>query len=1636
MVNSDGDSLISYFVHLTAQRKSHGLTLSADILNSSESKKFLDYGKHVLHDDYMKSIEFIKQVANERFDSDVEKRIEVCEKLEKILKSDHIYSSLIISYISQLLNDKDVAVVISAVDFLHRTVNVIIPNVLLPLSVKHSIVYTDLNIEQNWKNSLCTCTHQHVSDTQLDFEGCKCCSKGWWSSRLSVGLCLATNTTLRNLGEVIKCVARYVETYGKGGASKISWYEEHNEMPQSIHFSCLTECKDYNKETRDKIYTLESKNEAQYINLYRRCLKLSNSILQMCSLNLSGHRKVNESENKSSAITTSRTGWVYPINSGKVYSLEEFPIEILVNKDTFCILESIVNLLCKSMELVLTAANPLKEELGSLNLCLGFQCLGWLCFKRPQFLSRFFCSIKQSIGNITNFEKKSDEKLLALQYICQKELLRIFACPNLKYISLYTGEIVNLLRLLGRTEDFNLLRLEAYNIFNSFKSTNEDIRMELKKRVSNIGDDTKSPVSALFPPAEAQRSRSISSRYSYKRTRYNVNQGYYEILPQSVIEGVSWLFATKNYSNIVDTVLANFLNPKLPDDILVEVEQNCLGKKINLDTFMNLSNTPWTNRFSPLADNKLSIENKLLDKQYKLNSHIKESDCHEEDDQIVTFYECTITDSIEKMTMKSDTKYSNNTSVKDLYGMVVSPDSKWLKSKSTSIKAVIFAQIASSLLLSPLISLSAEGVYESVDPTNNSLASSLKYGQQIISAWELFFRRILDSGKEKFLPSFESYGSEVGLAWGLFSRRLNEGFISIKQKYNILIRLSMLHNKLENSFQWILIETIIFTLFSETNDLLLALVLVSDTSSHIQNKFDINKTGDALNVGNEYIFVFMDNLLKEEHNGERIQEVFGLPQIICIGLLWSYGIVWEYRVEILLNILFRFYSNKILNIAENNSLNFTLRKIDVSKNFINWKWLITGLYCEREESTNIVYGTQNISDNKISGNDRDAGDEFCYNQIFDLGLRVISSAIASSDHPAENISSCIILSTLHKYFIECPEVPISSVISLYDDWILGEAQTRRLYAINILCNIINKKNPESYSKRAAYFALLSCCYATNVYIRQDAIRYVSNRFSNLDISCNGNQINCEKNNLPDFEDLPEWQRPYVLLKDHETKSKNIEYTHNYRNSTNLTYIEEIYSAYTPLPNSNLLCDCVEYSYQWYNSKIYGERWVEAVAFLTFQNCILEDSLSENRLKICCNPFIERCVKCISEQTAVFATSKVSETFKDMELLEKNLGDVKLEIDTDNMVKLDKNENNDLNTREDIAKIRCNLYKYCCIKKPVLIHFLFYLSNYVNHSSSMFTSVFEPLLDEIVRSIPEVYHPEYIRIVKIYGNKSKDNNCYLRFITLILRIIASRTTDESQINKDLLTELQVIFEEFGNLYIVVPMIGFYELDIIKHYLPILVNTGDKMLLKYTIQNILSPDGKHLENSRIKSKISSEDLLRMAISYSYPEVKNVDARRAVDIVDCCFELTQISPPLFDSDTIASVLGRFAQEDMPTFPRTLGRAMVLSILYIPSIKPFIASFVISSLIRSRRVWDDALTWRGIRHCIQKLWTDYKNILLPSLILLPRNEFEVIFHELLETNSDLRVDCLDIIKRSVSLYPLPVYNKLIYCSIINFRV
>lgn len=85
---------------------------------------------------------------------------------------------------------------------------------------------------------------------------------------------------------------------------------------------------------------------------------------------------------------------------------------------------------------------------------------------------------------------------------------------------------------------------------------------------------------------------------------------------------------------------------------------------------------------------------------------------------------------------------------------------------------------------------------------------------------------------------------------------------------------------------------------------------------------------------------------------------------------------------------------------------------------------------------------------------------------------------------------------------------------------------------------------------------------------------------------------------------------------------------------------------------------------------------------------------------------------------------------------------------------------------------------------------------------------------------------------------------------------------------------------------------------------------------------------------------------------------------------------------------------------------------------------------------MWDDTLTWRGIRHCIQKLWTDYKNILLPSLILLPRSEFEVIFHELLETNSDLRVDCLDIIKRSVSLYPLPVYNKLIYCSIINFRV
>ncbi|XP_665136.1 hypothetical protein [Cryptosporidium hominis TU502] len=358
--------------------------------------------------------------------------------------------------------------------------------------------------------------------------------------------------------------------------------------------------------------------------------------------------------------------------------------------------------------------------------------------------------------------------------------------------------------------------------------------------------------------------------------------------------------------------------------------------------------------------------------------------------------------------------------------------------------------------------------------------------------------------------------------------------------------------------------------------------------------------------------------------------------------------------------------------------------------------------------------------------------------------------------------------------------------------------------------------------------------------------------------------------------------------------------------------------------------------------------------------------------------------------------------------------------------------------EDLFSRSCLLFKYYCLRYPCLINYLFKLYSRIvdeinknqqikrndnNHNSdhniltllNKIKDLFNNLFMEIILLFKHHYTSEngnldilikeYLRILDIY---SSDHIKYNYLFDFIIQILGNINFS----NLELCLKVYNIFKDTQNINIIIPIIGYYDLQKIKELLPVIISKSDKPMIKECIKNIVT--NPFAQKDKV---ISSSDLLLLLISYSYPDVNYVDKKKTVDIIDCCFELTQSNPPIFDSEIIASVIGKIVQDEKSVFPRTLGRTLVLSVMYLPTVRSFISSFVISSLIRNYKVWEDTLTWRGVKHCIQKLWCDYKASIFPSLILLPQIEFQGIFNELIETNSDLRVDCMDIIKKTVSL-------------------
>ncbi|KAK9172434.1 Symplekin/Pta1, partial [Cryptosporidium meleagridis] len=1719
-IDDDDKNLLSQFLQLSVQRKIHGFKLRQELnINTNtddknfNNRKFSNIEIKNLYSEYFKAIEAIEELANYRFDQDFNVRVKLAKNLEKILNIDPIFTCLVTVKLSNLINDNDINVIKAIIDILYNQIEQIISDLLLPYSIKQIIIEK----EESYK--------QVVELQESTFN-----EDSWWNSEICRKLNLATNESLNSFYSLIELISKILETYGNGGT--ISNKQKGRDLVISNSYQIDEEWK----------------REA----LYKKTLKLAFKILRICMINTNILQEV-----KSNLITESRNRvshqyWDYPGNfnlnqkknsrvietydnqsNGNYVYFNQFgcilPIEVVLCKNSITVFENITRSISDSIELSGRFLLKLKK-INYLNICYWIQFIGWLCSSKGIYLSRFISSIIEFSNELfIQINEKEIEKINAVKFVLQEELLRILASAHTYDNIILFGEIISILNKLGKKGNLHELRQEAVNKFN--KNYNNSNKNNIVCNNFHV-DEKNESTNDILPPIHAQELRGRSTRYSYKRMKYDVDDGFYKISPQSVIEGVSWLFSTNSYSNVVDIAVNNFLNLKIPNNLFVEEGSNeeCNEQKKNIDLILNSSKFPWTNKFSPLDSNK-KLEFNVQDEKQNIEEDYEKEMRNLDDEMFVLNYnnkeikqildlDSNIPDLPEensnhkKRTLNALFKTDNaitreKYNIEGLTNAINIGTWEELKNNSNSIKSILFSQIITSVLVSPAVDISTDGLYK-VSRTllnNNQLMNVLKYGQLILTSWELLLKRISESEEKDIITSnIENYGEGVNIAWNLLVERTTTAFEILFYKYRLLIRLILnkeriiLNNKSDFKMEQVFIEILVKTLLSETKELLTNILLITNINDE-----------EYTNEINEDYFVYLDNILYHNklnlyniqcmnensiNNNEALNTSNSLRNINIVFILWIYNFVLEQRIKVLHNLFFRFYHFD----SKTNQEELIFEKA--------FQWIIN----------------ENDMNNDVINEENEDQIFFDYNKLFIFCFDNFTKCI--SDY---NTKSNIFLSQLKKLIMNTPKIPTNFLRLLFNQWVFSNnycmqlstlnhedaAQTnyddmllvKREYALNIFYELLNSNYPIDDIRKISYFVLVVA------FLRYNSD---SSKLNFLDNIClfleNGEHMDVEQSNIDDYGgginlnrniNFFEFVKEFFTVKNIQSNKKiNIqliqvnEQGNNFvENLISVLYynISEIKDDFQNNKVNHLKTYLNEEMNNWNGTEIYGEIWIIVLSLILVSNIVSDEINCDDNDEIITdlfntNKFIVLLAKNVQEMIEnellpkykktydlnkhiynhfkvgvtkdfdneqdqegfedQFNMSNVNERVQSMAIDQNQVNDTIME--TMNLENTEKNTQNIekiyLSYVEDLFSRSCLLFKYYCLRYPSLINYLFKLYsrivNGINKNQQIISNdndsnnnnfnilkllnrikdLFNNLFMEIILLFKHHYTSEngnldilikeYLRILDVYSIDHIKYNYLFDFITHILGNINFS-------NLELCLKVYNIFKDTQNINIIIPIIGYYDLQKIKELLPIIISKSDKSMIKECIKNIVI--NPFAQKDKV---ISSSDLLLLLISYSYPNVNYVDKKKTVDIIDCCFELTQSNPPIFDSEVIASVIGKIVQDEKSVFPRTLGRTLVLSVMYLPTVRSFISSFVISSLIRNYKVWEDTLTWRGVKHCIQKLWCDYKASIFPSLILLPQVEFQGIFNELIETNSDLRIDCMDIIKKTVSLLKYILYS------------
>ncbi|KAL5368482.1 hypothetical protein CPHLJ_5g510 [Cryptosporidium parvum] len=1716
-IDDDDKNLLSQFLQLSVQRKIQGFKLRQELnINTNTDDKNLNNRKFSnieiknLYNEYFKAIKVIEELVNCRFDQDFNVRVKLAKNLEKILKIDPIFTCLVTVKLSNLINDNDINVIKAIIDILYNQIEVIISDLLLPYSIKQLIIEK----EESYKQI------EELQESTFNKDS-------WWDSEICRKLHLATDESLNSFYSLIKLISKILETYGNGGTINNKQKDRDLVILNSYQIDD------------------EWKREA----LYKKTLKLAFKILRICMINTNILQEV-----KSNLIIESRNRvnhqcWDYPGNfnlnqkknsrvivtydhqsNGNYVYFNQFgcilPIEVILCKSSITVFENVIRSISDSIELSGRFLLRLKE-INYLNICYWIQFIGWLCSSKGIYLSRFISSIIELSKELfIQINEKEVERINAVKFVLQEELLRILASAHTYDNIILFGEIISILNKLGKKGNLHELRQEAINKFN--KNYNNNNKNNNDSNDFHV-DEKNESTNDILPPIHAQELRGRSTRYSYKRMKYDVDDGFYKISPQSVIEGVCWLFSTNSYSNVVDIAINNFLNLKIPNNLFVEEGNNdeCNEQKKNIDLILNSSKFPWTNKFSPLNSNK-KLEFNVQDEKQNIEEDYEKEMRNIDDEMFVFNYknkeikqildlESNIPDlsgensNNKKRTLNALVKVDNAITEEkyDIEGLTNAINiGTWeeLKSNSNSIKSILFSQIITSVLVSPAVDISTDGLYK-VSRTllnNNQLMNVLKHGQLILTSWELLLKRISESeDKDIITSSIETYGEGVNMAWNLLVERITTAFEILFYKYRLLIRLILnkeriiLNNKSDLKMEQVFIEILVKTLLSETKELLTNILLITNINDE-----------EYTNEINEDYFVYLDNILyynelnlhniqcmneNSINNNEALNTSNNLRNINIVFILWIYNFVLEQRIKVLHNLFFRFYHYD----SKANQEELIFEKV--------FQWIIN-----ENDMNNDVINEEN--ENQIF---------FDYNKLFIFCFNNFTKCI--SDY---NTKSNIFLSQLKRLIMNTPKIPTNFLRLLFNQWLFSNnycmqlstlnhevaAQTddnmllvKREYALNIFYELLNSNYPIDNIRKVSYFVLIvaflsynsdssNLNFLDNICLFLENVEPMHIESSNID-NC-GESINLNRN-INFFEFTKEL---FTVKNIQSNKKINIQLNqvNNLRNTFVENLISVLYCNINEVKNdfynnevTHLKTYLNEEMNNWNDAEIYGEIWI-IVLSLVLVSIIVSDEIScDNNDEIITdlfntNKFLIIAAKNIQEMIKNELMPKYKKTYdlnkhiynhfkvgvkqdfdneqdKDFEdefnksnvneriqsmVIDQNQGSDTL-METMNLENIENNSQNIekiyLSYVEDLFSRSCLIFKYYCLRYPCLINYLFKLYSRIvdeinknqqinssdnNHNNdyniltllNKIKDLFNNLFVEIILLFKHHYSSEkgnldilikeYLRILDIY---SSDHIKYNYLFDFIIQILGNINFS----NLELCLKVYNIFKDTQNINIIIPIIGYYDLQKIKELLPVIISKSDKSMIKECIKNIVT------NPFALKDKvISSSDLLLLLISYSYPDVNYVDKKKTVDIIDCCFELTQSNPPIFDSEIIASVIGKIVQDEKSVFPRTLGRTLVLSVMYLPTVRSFISSFVISSLIRNYKVWEDTLTWRGVKHCIQKLWCDYKASIFPSLILLPQIEFQGIFNELIETNSDLRVDCMDIIKKTVSLVKYYIFH------------